>query len=118
MHSENIRLHEALAKLDSQDPRVAVALAATRAHWHASSHRWAEATQEFDRLQQFDPDAPHDWLKATGLVRVARALFGQNQPARGSELLAAASRQLDADGITRVNLIGILFLRRTASPSV
>jgi len=49
MLSENLRLHEALAKLDLKDVRVQAALAATRANWHASQERWALAAKEVDR---------------------------------------------------------------------
>ena len=40
MLSENLRLHEALAKLDAKDMRVQAALAATQANWHASRKAW------------------------------------------------------------------------------
>ena len=43
MLSENLRLHEALAKLDAKDQRVQAALAATQANWHASRQAWPEA---------------------------------------------------------------------------
>ena len=50
MFSENLRLHEALAKLDANDRRVQAALAATQANWHASRKAWPEAVAAFDRL--------------------------------------------------------------------
>src|SRR5262245_59819159 len=50
MLSENLRLHEALAKLDTKDRRVCAALAATQANWHASRRGWPEAVKAFDRL--------------------------------------------------------------------
>ena len=84
MLSENLRLHEALAKLDlnevvgastegggksptslrrppsTQHPapesRVQAALAATRANWHASQERWALAALEVDRLLSLAKD--------------------------------------------------------------
>jgi hypothetical protein len=43
MLSENLRLHEALAKLDTKDQRVQAALAATQANRHASRTAWPEA---------------------------------------------------------------------------
>ena len=45
MLSENLRLHEALAKLDANDGRVQAALAATQANWHASRQAWPEAVR-------------------------------------------------------------------------
>ena len=55
MLSENLRLHEALAKLDAKDVRVQAALAATQANWHASRQAWPEAVAAFDRLVAADP---------------------------------------------------------------
>ena len=62
MLSENLRLHEALAKLDAKDPRVQAALAATEANWHASRKAWPEAVAAFDRLVAADPKKPEAWL--------------------------------------------------------
>ena len=45
MLSENLRLHEALARLDANDVRVQAALAATQANWHASRKAWPEAAR-------------------------------------------------------------------------
>ncbi len=45
MLSENLRLHEALAKLDAKDVRVSAALAALEANWHASRQAWPEAAR-------------------------------------------------------------------------
>ena len=58
MLSENLRLHEALAKLDAKDRRVPAALAATQANWHASRKAWPEAVAAFDRLVAADPSGP------------------------------------------------------------
>ena len=58
MLSENLRLHEALAKLDAKDVRVQAALAATQANWHASRQAWPEAVAAFDRLVAADPTGP------------------------------------------------------------
>src|SRR5580693_5516669 len=58
MFSENLRLHEALAKLDANDRRVRAALAATEANWHASRKAWPEAVAAFDRLVAADPREP------------------------------------------------------------
>ncbi|HQU43172.1 MAG TPA: WD40 repeat domain-containing protein, partial [Pirellulales bacterium] len=74
MLSENLRLHEALACIDSDDPRVADALAATRANWHAAHRRWAAAAEEFDRLKGVNSGDAIDWLRTAGVARVAGAL--------------------------------------------
>ncbi len=66
MLSENLRLHEALAKLDAKDGRVQAALAATRANWHASRQAWSEAVAAFDRLAAADPKEPEAWLARPG----------------------------------------------------
>src|SRR5262249_47049609 len=47
MLSDNLRLHEALERLDAKDVRVQAALAATRANWNASRHAWPEAVAAF-----------------------------------------------------------------------
>ncbi|MGO9915647.1 MAG: protein kinase domain-containing protein [Isosphaeraceae bacterium] len=70
MLSENLRLHEALAKLDLKDVRVRAALAATRANWHASQERWALAAKEVDRLLALAKEeggrAPDERMKDEG----------------------------------------------------
>ncbi len=98
MLSENLRLHEALEKLDSADLRVQAALAATRANWHASRRRWADAAREFDRLRELSPDAPQAWLRTPGLIRVARALVEHDRPAIAAGLLAGGVQRRIADG--------------------
>ena len=58
MLSENLRLHEALEKLDTNDVRVPAALAAAQANWHASRQAWPEAVAAFDRLMAAVPPNP------------------------------------------------------------
>ena len=102
LFSENLRLHESLEVLyrwDRENRRVQAALAATRANWHASHERWAEAADEFSKLQTLDPTTSHAWLRTAGLLRVARALFEQNQAASASELVNAARKQWRTDGL-------------------
>jgi WD40 repeat protein len=107
--SENLRLHEALAKLDSKDVRVQAALAATRANWHASQKRWAEAAKEFDRLVEIRPSESAPWLRTPGLLRVATALLHQNRPADAALLLQGGAKRRSQDGlpaITKANGLG------------
>ena len=66
MFSENLRLHAALDKLDSNDVRVPAALAATQANWHASRQAWPEAVAAYDRLVAADPIGPDAWLARPG----------------------------------------------------
>ena len=102
LFSENLRLHESVAVLLQQHPNnqhAQAALAATKANWHASHQRWAEAAVEFEKLQELDSDRSHAWLRTAGLLRVARALFEQDQAASASELLYAASKQWQIDGL-------------------
>ena len=61
MLSENLRLHEALERLDAKDVRVRAALAAAQANWHASRQAWPEAAGAFDRLRAADSAAPEAW---------------------------------------------------------
>ena len=88
MLSENLRLHEALAKLDANDRRVQAALAATQANWHASRKAWPEAVAAFDRLVAADPNEPEAWLRTPGLLRLATALLHQNRPCRRGNAVA------------------------------
>jgi WD40 repeat protein len=99
MLSENLRLHQALAKLDAKDQRVQAALAATQANWHASRKAWAEAVAAFDRLVAADPASPEGWLRTPGLLRLATALVHQDRPGDGAALLAGGARRRAADGI-------------------
>ena len=98
MFSENLGLHEALETLDTKDVRVQAALAATRANWHASQRRWAEAAEEYDRLRELSPDAPQAWLRTPGLIRVARALVERNKPDFAARLLTEGVQHRIADG--------------------
>jgi WD40 repeat protein/serine/threonine protein kinase/tetratricopeptide (TPR) repeat protein len=99
MLSENLRLHEALAKLDPKDKRVRAALAATAANWHASRQAWPEAAQAFDRLLAADPTAPAGWLRTPGLLRLATALVHQNRPASAAKLLQGGAKRRQQDGL-------------------
>lgn len=110
MLSENLRLYEALAKLDSSDERVEAALAATRANWQASRQRWDLAAKEWSRLEKFGlQKPPHAWLRTPGLLRVAAALFQQQRAAEATALLVEGGKRLEEDGITRENLTGIQY---------
>ncbi len=99
MFSENLRLHEALAKLDAKDARVQAALAATRANWHAAHERWPEAVKEFDRLLAIQPSEPAAWLRTPGLLRVATALLHQDRPAVAAMLLQGGAKRRAQDGL-------------------
>jgi len=102
MLSENIRLHEALAKLDAKDKRVQAALAATQANWHASRHAWPEAVAAFDRLVAADPSGPEAWLRMPGLLRLATALLHENRPAVAATLLQGGAKRRTQDGLPAV----------------
>ena len=101
MLSENLRLHEALAKLDANDQRVQAALAATQANWHASRKAWPEAVAAFDRLAAADPPAPEAWLRTPGLLRLATALLHQNRPAVAAMLLQGGASAAPRMGFPR-----------------
>ncbi len=105
--SQNVRLYRALEQLDSTDRRVVAALAATRAHWHASEQRWAEAARETERFRETDSESLDEWLDSQGVIRVAQALLHNGQPSEASDLIAAVNRNLKRDGVTRNSLIGI-----------
>jgi WD40 repeat protein len=100
MLSENLGLHDALAKLDAKDQRVKAALAAAQANWHASRRAWPEAVAAFDRLAAADPASPGEWLRTPGLLRLATALLHQNRPRDAAALLAGGARRRAADGIS------------------
>ena len=104
MLSENLRLHEALAKLDAKDVRVQAALAATQANWHASRKAWPEAVAAFDRLVAADPKGPEAWLRTPGLLRLATALLHQNRPSVAATLLQGGAKRRTADGIAVIEL--------------
>ena len=99
MLSENLRLHAALEKLDSNDLRVAAALAAAQANWHASRQAWPQATQAFDRLVAVDRTTPGAWLRTPGLLRLARALVEENRPRDAAALLVGGASRRAADGL-------------------
>jgi WD40 repeat protein/tetratricopeptide (TPR) repeat protein len=99
MLSENLRLHEALAKLDAKGVRVQAALAATRANWHASQYRWDEAAKEVDRLIAADPADPSAWLRTPGLLRLATALLHQDRPHDAAALLTGGVKRRALDGL-------------------
>ncbi len=103
MLSENLRLHEALAKLDAQDARVQAALAATRANWHAAQQRWALAAKEVDRLLAVDPAGPEAWLRTPGLLHLATALVHQNRPAVAARLLQGGAERRREDGFAAIS---------------
>jgi tetratricopeptide (TPR) repeat protein len=102
MSSENLRLHEALAKLDAQDVRVRAALAATRANWQAARRAWPEAAAQFDRLLAADPATPEGWLRTPGLLRVATALVHRDRPDAAAKLLQGGEQRRAEDGLPAV----------------
>src|SRR5262249_55489771 len=111
MLSENLRLHEALAKLDTKDVRVRAALAATQANWHASRQAWPEAVAAFDRLAAADPTHPEGWLPTPGLLRLASALLHQDRPAVAARLLQGDPKRRAQDGVSAAcNQVGIGFV--------
>jgi WD40 repeat protein/tetratricopeptide (TPR) repeat protein len=108
MLSEHLRLHEALAKLDTKDVRVRAALAATQANWHASHQAWPEAAKAFDRLAAADPTAPEAWLRTPGLLRLATALLHQDRPAAAALLLQGGAKLRSQDpASSRVTGVGM-----------
>jgi WD40 repeat protein/tetratricopeptide (TPR) repeat protein len=119
MLSENLRLHEALAKLDAKDLRVRAALAATQANWHASRQEWPEAARAFDRLLAADPKEPEAWLRTPGLLRLATALLHQNRPAVAATLLQGGAKRRTEDGLPAVaNEVGVGFAYSAADGAV
>jgi tetratricopeptide (TPR) repeat protein len=100
--SENLRLHEALAKLDANDGRVQAARAATQASSAASRKEWPEAVLAFDRLRTADPTSPEAWLRTPGLLRLATALLHQNRPADAARLLQGGAKRRTEDGIPAI----------------
>ena len=117
MLSENLRLHEALEKLDAKDVRVSAALAAAQANWHASRQAWPEAALAFDRLRAADPTAPEAWLRTPGLLRLATALLHQNRPRDAAALLTGGANAVPRMGfpppLTRWELASMM--RRPAN---
>ena len=119
MFSENLRLHEALGELDTEDVRVKAALAAAQANWHASRREWAAAVAAFDRLVAVDPTDHEDWLRTPGLLRVATALVQQDRPAQAAILLQGGAKRRAEDGLPAVVNDGTLgFLSSAADGGV
>jgi WD40 repeat protein/tetratricopeptide (TPR) repeat protein len=118
MFSENLRLHEALEKLDAQDVRVQAALAATQANGQASRQAWREAALAFDRLAAADPTAPEAWLRTPGLLRLATALLHQNRPAAAALLLQGGASRRIQDGLPAIEQSGLGFAYAVTRSSV
>lgn len=96
--SDNLRLHDALERLNSDDRRVEAALAAARAHVHAARRRWPEAVEEFQRLKETSTSNPANWYRTLGLVRIARALVELDHYSDAAMLLADGAKRRIADG--------------------
>jgi WD40 repeat protein len=107
--SENLRLHEAVARLDGKDLRVRAAQAATEANWQAARRAWPEAARAVDRLVAADTAEPDAWLRTPGLFRVAAALLNENRPSDAARLLRGASRRLSQDGYPTFSSVGVIF---------
>jgi WD40 repeat protein/serine/threonine protein kinase/tetratricopeptide (TPR) repeat protein len=118
MLSEHLRLHEALAKLESQEVRVQAALAATRANWHASQDRWAEAAREFNRLLAIEPTEPEAWLRTPGLLRLATALLHQDRPLDAARLLQGGAQRRSQDGLPSLARVSGFGLRHIVDGGV
>jgi WD40 repeat protein/predicted Ser/Thr protein kinase len=145
MLSENLRLHEALAKVveggrwrvegttsppagdhpspttrhPSPDWRVQAALAATQANWHASREAWPEAVAAFDRLIAADPTSPEGWLRTPALLRLATALLHRNRPAVAARLLQGGAKRRAQDGLPAVvDTVGTGFAYSVAGDTV
>ena len=103
MLSENLRLHEAVERLDATDVRVQAALAATEANWHAARRAWREAAQAFDRLVAADPAETDAWLRTSGLYRLAMALLHENRPGDAARLLQRGTNRLSQDGFPEIS---------------
>jgi WD40 repeat protein len=140
MFSENLRLHEALAKLAATDKRVQAALAATQANWHASRKAWPEAVAAWDRLLALGKDEggkmeganaaadhsdssfilhPSSFLRTPSLLRLATALLHQNRPAHAAMLLQGGAKRRTQDGLPAVaNTVGAGFAYSVADDTV
>ena len=102
MFSENLRLHEAIEKLDAKDLPVQAALAAAQANWHASRSAWPEAARAFDRLVAADPAEPAAWLRHTGIIAAGDGALHQDRPADGARLLREGARRRRQDGLPAI----------------
>ena len=80
MLSENLRLHEALARLDAGDVRVQAALAAAQANWHASRRGGRPARAASTGWSPRTPPNPRPGCATPGLLRLATALLHQDGP--------------------------------------
>jgi hypothetical protein len=103
--SENLRLHEALAKLDANDVRVQAGLAATQANYHAARQAWPEAVAAFDRLVAAHPTEPEAWLRTPGLLRLAMALLHQDRPAVAARLLQGGAKRRSQDALPAISRV-------------
>src|SRR5262249_59280587 len=101
----NLRLHEALGKLDPNDGQVQAALAATQANWHASRQAWPQAAQALGRLLAVQPTEPEDWLRTPGLLRLATALLHQDRPALAAPLLQGGAKRRAQDGLPPISKV-------------
>lgn len=115
MLSENPRLQEGLAILQSQKPedaRVRAAFAAVEAHGLASREKWPEAVAAFDRLKSASSDSPENWLRTPGLFRLATALVHEGRPGDASRLVTGGASRRAQDGISKIineAILGISF---------
>lgn len=111
--SDDLQLHEPLAMLAQREPNrteVQAALAATRAHWHAERSEWGQSVEQFDRLKLLSPEAPQDWLRTPGLLRLATALLHEGRSADAASLLTGGETQRAEDGNgTRSRSLGIAY---------
>ena len=101
MLSDDLQLHAPLAILAQREPNraeVQAALAATRANWHAERSEWGQAVEQFDRLKLQRPEAPLDWLRTPGLLRLATALFHEGRSADAAALLIGGEVRRAEDG--------------------
>lgn len=109
MFSENLRLHEALEKLDSKDVRVQAALAAMQANWQASRQDWPAAVAALDRLLATKLHSADAWLRTPGLLRLATALVHQDRPHDAAALLTGGTKRRQQDGLTAIEQTGLGF---------
>ena len=99
--SENFGLRNSLEMLDVDEPRVAAALAAAQANYHATRQAWPEAVAAYDRLKVVDAATPEGWLRTPGLLRLATALLHQQRPAEAAMLLQAGAKHETQDPAMR-----------------
>jgi WD40 repeat protein/tRNA A-37 threonylcarbamoyl transferase component Bud32 len=114
MLSENLRMHEALERLDAGDVRVQAALAATQANWHASRQAWPATARAVDRLIAADPVHPAGWLRTPGLLRLATALLQEDRPSVAAMLLQGGAERRTQDGLPPISRVVGFGLRHSA----